>query len=126
MTTGQTDDGLFDEAQIGMLRDAIGPDDLFAMLAALPPAAAQSLAAISVALDSNDVAQAKRAAHLLKGCASTFGASGLAAIAREIELELPSIETIQHRMPALIETLDRTTAALKGVAGVTMQEHGGS
>jgi len=113
-----SDDGLFDSEQIAMLRDAIGPDDLFAMLSDLPPAAETLLATIADALRSNDIDQARRTAHLLKGCAGTFGAAGLAAIAREIETELPSIEAIRQHMPALIATLARTAAGLSRVAGV--------
>jgi HPt (histidine-containing phosphotransfer) domain-containing protein len=116
------DDGLFDEVQIAMLRDAIGPDELLEMLSDLPPTAATSLAAIADALGCEDIAEARRAAHTLKGCASTFGASGLATIAREIELDLPSIEAMRQRMPALVETLALTAAALRRVAGGTAQD----
>jgi HPt (histidine-containing phosphotransfer) domain-containing protein len=107
---------LFDEEQIAMLREAIGPDDLLIMLLDLPPAAEKAVAAITSALASDDIAQARRAAHILKGCAGTFGAAGLASLACEIELELPSIEAMLQRMPALIETLALTTASLAQVA----------
>jgi HPt (histidine-containing phosphotransfer) domain-containing protein len=107
---------LFDEKQIGLLRAAIGADELLDMLSDLPPAAAESLAAIAHALATDDIEQARRAAHTLKGCAGTFGAARLAALACEIELELPSIEAMRQRMPALVETLDLTATSLKQVA----------
>ena len=122
MLADYADEELFDEAQIGMLRDAVGPEDLLAMLSELPPAAANSLAAIADALTASDIVQARRSAHILKGCAGTFGAARLAAIACEIELELTAIEAMRQRMPALIEALDRTTAALRRVAGVTSED----
>jgi HPt (histidine-containing phosphotransfer) domain-containing protein len=107
---------LFDDAQIDLLRDAIGAEDLNAMLAEFPPAAAISLAAIEVALASDDFDQARQSAHVLKGCASTFGAARVAEAAREIELECKSIESIRRRLPVLIEALDQTATALSGVA----------
>jgi HPt (histidine-containing phosphotransfer) domain-containing protein len=107
---------LFDEAQIDMLREAIGADDLLTMLSDLPPAATKSVEAIAGALAGGDIEEARRAAHVLKGCAGTFGASRLAAVACDFELELPSLETMRQRMPALIETLDLTATSLLQVA----------
>jgi HPt (histidine-containing phosphotransfer) domain-containing protein len=86
------------------------------MLLDLSPAAAQSVAEICKALASDDIEQSRRAAHVLNGCASTFGAVRLAALACEIELELPSIDAMRLLMPILLETLDLTAASLVEVA----------
>jgi len=103
---------LFDDFQIEMLRDAVGPDDLGAMLAELPRHALRSFEAIKAALASDDFEQACRAAHVIKGVASSFGAARLAAIAREMELESSSLAALRGHMPTLAETIQSTAAAL--------------
>ncbi|MGA7804684.1 Hpt domain-containing protein [Bradyrhizobium sp.] len=105
---------LFDESQIALLRDALGEDELREMFADLPEAAQRSLEAIQAALEANDLEQAKRAAHVLKGVASSFGAARLALIAREIELELPTVASIAQSVPVLMAALNDTSASLPG------------
>ena len=103
---------LLDEDQIGLLREALDPDELAGMLSELPLAARLAREAIEAAVGSEQLEEARRAAHVLKGAASSFGAARLAEIARKIELELPSIEVVDGIMPLLIETIAQTTAAL--------------
>lgn len=111
---------LFDGLQIEMLCDAVGPDDLGAMLAELPRHAARSCEAIEAALASDDFEQACRAAHVLKGVASSFGAARLAAIARQMELESPSVAALRRHMPVLAE-ITRSTAAALGELTLTSE-----
>src|SRR5262249_18016398 len=99
---------LIDDDQIGLLRDALDPDELAAMLSELPLAARQTVEAMKAAAGSQELEGVRRAAHILKGTASSFGAARLAEIAREIELELPSIAEIDRIMPLLIETIAKT------------------
>lgn len=103
---------LIDEDQIGLLREALEPEQLAAMLSELPLAARQALEAIEAAVGSTQLVEVRRAAHVLKGAASSFGAARLAEIARKIELELPSIEDVDGIMPLLVETIAKTNAAL--------------
>jgi histidine phosphotransfer protein HptB len=112
---GVTGGPLFDEAQIAALRDALGEEDLRAMLSELPSAAGQALHKIRTALVSSDLEAARRAAHALKGVASNFGAARLAAIARELELEATSIASISQHILVLADTIDKTLAALPDV-----------
>jgi HPt (histidine-containing phosphotransfer) domain-containing protein len=114
---------LLDPVQIEMLREAMGPEDLGSMLAELPLHALQTRGAIEAALASEDLDQARREAHVLKGFASSFGAARLAAIAREMELDSPSITALRQCMPALIDIIEKTTAAL---AELTMTVVAGS
>ncbi len=107
---------LLDDAQLELLREALDEDELRAMLSELPEAARQAIDAIETSVAANDLDQARRSAHVLKGVASSFGAARLAAIAREIELELPSIECIATCVPWLIETVEQTAAAFSGFA----------
>jgi HPt (histidine-containing phosphotransfer) domain-containing protein len=115
-------DPLFDEAQIGLLRDAIGPEDLLTMLLDLPPAAQHAVDEIAAAVNVGDIRGARRSAHTLKGCAGSFGAARLASLAAEIELELPSVDEMHQRLPALAECLRQTAVALEQVAqGATVR-----
>jgi histidine phosphotransfer protein HptB len=116
MTTFLADGPLFDEAQIGLLRDAIGPEDLLTMLQDLPPAAKKSVDEIIDAVNVGDIDQARRSAHTLKGCAGSFGAARLASFAAEIELQSPSVGAMHRRLPALSECLRQTAVALTDVA----------
>jgi HPt (histidine-containing phosphotransfer) domain-containing protein len=115
---------LFDEAQIDLLRDAIGEEDLYAMLSEFPPAGVRMLAAVEAAVAADDFDQARASAHNLKGCASSFGVAQVADLAREIELELPSIEAIRLRLPALVESLNLTAAALAECSGAATGDSG--
>jgi hypothetical protein len=72
MTTHRADGPLFDEAQIGSLRDVIGHEDLLTMLQDLPPAAKKSVDEIINAVNVGDIDQAGRSAHTLKGCAGSL------------------------------------------------------
>lgn len=108
---------VLDDDQIGLLREALEPEDLAAMLSEFPLTARRALEAIEAAVGSEELAEARRAAHVLKGAASSFGAARLAEIARRIELELSSIEDVDGIMPSLVETIAKTTAALPLEAG---------
>lgn len=103
---------LLDDDQIGLLREALDPGELAAMFSDLPLAARQALEAIGTAVGSQNLDEVRRAAHVLKGTAGSFGAARLAEIARVIELELPSIVEVDQAMPLLLETIAKTTAAL--------------
>jgi HPt (histidine-containing phosphotransfer) domain-containing protein len=105
---------LFDSEQLDLLRDALGPDELLAMLLQLPDAASQSLDAIRSAVAADNVDEAHRAAHMLKGFSSSFGAARLSSLAREIELD--TIAAISGRIPLLVETIDATLAELSRAA----------
>jgi histidine phosphotransfer protein HptB len=107
---------LFDSEQLDLLRDALGPHELLAMLLQLPDAAAQSLDAIRVAVAADNVDEARRVAHMLKGFSSSFGAARLSSLAREMELELDTIAAISDRIPLLVATIDATLAELSRAA----------
>lgn len=118
------DQPAFDQAQIALLRDALGEEDLRDMLSELPAAASQALYNMEMALASNDPEEVRRLAHAFKGVASSFGAARLAALAREFELDANSVASMMLRMPALAEAIDETLAALPDVgyapAGATV------
>jgi histidine phosphotransfer protein HptB len=103
---------LFENDQLELLRDALGWEELSTMLLQLPEAAAQSLDAIGAALASGDLEETRKAAHVLKGFASSLGAARLSSIAREIELDHDSLSSIAGRMPLLAATIEATVSEL--------------
>jgi histidine phosphotransfer protein HptB len=107
---------LFDGEQLDLLRDALGQDDLLAMLSQLPDAASQSADAIRIAIAADSIEDAHRAAHMLRGLSSSLGAARLSSLAREIEFELDTIAAISDRIPLLIETIDATRNELSRAA----------
>ena len=113
------DQPLFDQIQIGLLRDALGEADLRAMLSEFPGAARQAFHNVGMALAANDLEEVRRLAHAFKGVASSFGAARLAAIAGEFELEATSIASMLERMPALADAIEQTLATLPDVEHVT-------
>ena len=102
---------LLDDDQLELLREALDEDELCAMLSELPQAALQAIGSIERAVRSNDLDEARRSAHVLKGVASSFGAARLAAMAREIELETPTIDCMANCVPDLTEAVEQTVAA---------------
>lgn len=113
---------LLDEAHVAMLREAVGDEDLCAMLAELPDAARQALDAIRAAVVSDDLAVARHAAHTLKGVASSFGAARLAAVACELEHPTSSIASISQDVAVLDELIVETSAALALIGGSAAAE----
>ena len=105
---------LLDDAQLELLREALDEEELCAMLSELPQAAMQAIGSIEVAVQSNDLDEARRSAHVLKGVASSFGAARLAAMAREVELEIATIDCVEKCLPDLIKAVEQTAAAFPG------------
>lgn len=74
-------------------------------------------AELKSAAESGDADGFRRAAHSIKSNANTFGAIGLADLARELELGglQQQSETNQAKIAALEEALHRAVSALKSV-----------
>lgn len=72
------------------------------------------LAELHDALAANAVERFRRAAHSLKSNGSTFGATRLAALARD--LELGGLPVDVARLDALADELTGTVAALRALA----------
>lgn len=119
------DQPLFDLSQIALLREALGQDDLRAMLSEFADAAKRAFWGISRAVASNDLEEVRRRAHTFKGVAGSFGAARLAAIAVEFELEATSIASIVRRMPAFADAIDETLVSLPGIEHASLVGAGG-
>lgn len=115
---------LLDEAQIEALRDALGADELRGMYGDLPASARASRDQIEKAVCEQDMDAARKAAHVLKGVASSFGAMRLAEVARVIELDLPTPTDAGSFLGVLTGTVDDTISALSRMIGCTASEAG--
>lgn len=72
--------------ELEAMRDMFGDD--FAMLAELYLGdSPKRIAALQLAADASDAAQAARVAHSLGGSCASIGASGLAALCQTLELD---------------------------------------
>lgn len=116
------DPPLLDQVQIALLRNALGEQDLRAMLSEFPGAAGEAFRDIGTALASNNLVDVRRLAHAFKGVASSFGAARLAAIAVEFELEATSIASMMRLMPDFVRAIDETLAALPEVGSALAAE----
>ncbi|MGE0700519.1 MAG: Hpt domain-containing protein, partial [Hyphomicrobiaceae bacterium] len=76
-----------DLAVFNELRDTAGADFVAELVGTFCDEAKGILAELSEAGAAGDAVRCKRAAHSLKSNANTFGASRLAAMARDIELK---------------------------------------
>lgn len=115
---------LLDEAQIEALRDALGMDELRGMYGDLPASARASRDLIERAVGEQDMDAARKAAHVLKGVASSFGAMRLAEVARVIELDLPTAAAAGPFLGVLKGTVDDTVSALSRMLGGAAIESG--
>lgn len=68
---------------------------------------------IQSALDAGDSATAERAAHSLKGSASTLGANSLAECAAKAETAIKSRTDASEALEALNESLSKVVSAIK-------------
>jgi HPt (histidine-containing phosphotransfer) domain-containing protein len=110
---------LLDKDQLAVLRDALGDEDLQAMLSELPDAAREAIDRIRNAVASGDAGEARRAAHVLKGVATSFGAARLGALACELEHPTSSIALMAQAVATLDDLVVETAAALALTVGET-------
>jgi signal transduction histidine kinase/DNA-binding NarL/FixJ family response regulator len=107
---------VFDKSVIAAWSSGMNQADVSATLECVPDESVKSLNEIKAAIAAGDLTEAKRIAHRMKGMASNLGAARLAAVARSIELDAPSIEVVSHRLPLLTATTDETLVQLRAIA----------
>ena len=99
---------LFDKGRLNALRDAIGEEKLQTFLADLSSESNKLLRNIQDALAAGELETARKAAHDLKGMAGNFCATRVAAIAKEIETEAPTIEAAERESDNLKLAIEQT------------------
>ena len=102
------DTPVFDEGKLGALRDAIGEGKLQELLADLSSESNKLLSEIQDALAAGDLETARKAAHGLKGMAGNFCATRVAAIAKEIETQVPTLEAAARGATNLKLAIEQT------------------
>ena len=101
-----------DGAALLALEDSIGADLLSEMLVSFSENMLNYRDDLDVALSEDNLKNAKRTAHALKGLTAQFGAPRVSELARFAETEASSIDEIQKIMPEIIEAISATERAL--------------
>lgn len=112
-----------DEATLERLREDLGGDDsLRPLIASFLGEAAMLLKELAMALSSGEAAQAQRANHTLESTSLTFGASRLAALARECEALRKDgrLSEVSARLPRLELLFAAVQAALAPTTTATV------
>ena len=99
---------LFDEEALDQLRGAIGDDVFHQMLKLVPGESARLLSDIQWALGKGDLSTAQQHAHSLRGMASNYAAARIAALAREIQDETPTLEAARDKIRNLERAIEET------------------
>jgi signal transduction histidine kinase/DNA-binding NarL/FixJ family response regulator len=107
---------VFDTSVIAAWSSGMNPTDVSATLQCVPGESIKSLNEIKAAIVAGDLQEAQRVAHRMKGMASNLGATRLAAVARSIEIDAPSIEAASDRLKLLTATTDETLVQLRAIA----------
>jgi HPt (histidine-containing phosphotransfer) domain-containing protein len=110
MSTPQIDAAVF-----GELQDTAGADFVAELVGTFLEEAPQMIGELRSALAAGAADRFRRAAHSLKSNAGTFGATALAARARE--LELGGLPADDRGLAELEDLFAQTARALKGLAG---------
>jgi histidine phosphotransfer protein HptB len=108
-------EGAIDRATFAELQDTAGAEFVAELVDTFLQEAPRMLAELSDALASGDVERFRRAAHSLKSNGNTFGAHGLGAQARELELTAQAAVQAADARPlaALSAEYARAAAALR-------------
>jgi signal transduction histidine kinase/CheY-like chemotaxis protein/HPt (histidine-containing phosphotransfer) domain-containing protein len=107
---------VIDNLIIASWSEGMDPADIREALSCLPDESARSLHEIKAAIASGDLTEAKRIAHRLKGMANNLGARRLAAIARSIEVDAPTVAVAAAKLGALEVATSETLAGLRLIA----------
>ena len=90
------------------LRRALGEEDLRELMASIPDESSKLFVKIQDSLAAGDLDAARRSAHGLKGLADNFAAVNIAASAREIELNAPTVDAAKGMLSAVEHAIDQT------------------
>jgi len=104
-----------DQATFEDLKETVGADYISELVSAFMEEAPTLIAQLSPALLAGDTEAFRRAAHSVKSNASTFGATRLYELAKELEFMAREnrLGEVGSRIKVLEETFDRVAGVLK-------------
>ena len=114
--THRTDDGALDEATIQGLLEDVGPGQLPLVLRLFADELARRGIELRTASEAMDADGLRRAAHGIKGSASTFGARRVAAAAARLEADCRSnrpVPELAAGCDALLVEMTRTVELVR-------------
>lgn len=103
---------VLDESALSVLTDALGEAAFAPLLDTFKANMSKYRDDLQTAAAADDLKQAKRTAHALKGLCAQFGAQRASGFGRFIEIDAASIADVRNVMPALVETVTATEQAL--------------
>jgi len=108
---------IIDKATFDELKEMSGEEFINELIDTFLEDAPKMIAEMKSGLDSNSVETYRRAAHSLKSNAATFGASQLAALAKELEMlgKDNKLDETGDRLRALEEAYESACSELKGL-----------
>jgi len=108
---------IIDKATFDELKEMSGEEFINELIDTFLEDAPKMIAEMKSGLDSNSVETYRRAAHSLKSNAATFGASQLAALAKELEMlgKENKLHETGDRLRALEEAYEFACSELKGL-----------
>ena len=108
---------IIDKATFDELKEMSGEEFINELIDTFLEDAPKMIAEMKSGLDSNSVDTFRRAAHSLKSNAATFGASQLAALAKELEMlgKENKLHETGDRLRALEEAYESACSELKGL-----------
>jgi len=108
---------IIDQAIFNELKQMSGEDFINELIDTFLEDAPKMIAEIKSALDSNNADTFRRAAHSMKSNAATFGASQLAALAKELEMlgKENKLHETGDRLKSLDEAYESVCNELKGL-----------
>jgi HPt (histidine-containing phosphotransfer) domain-containing protein len=107
---------VIDKATFEELKEMSGADFINELIDAFLEDAPQMISQMEAALAAKDVESFRRNAHSLKSNANTFGATDLAALARELEfMGKDNNLDVGNRLAILREAFDQVAGELRGM-----------
>jgi HPt (histidine-containing phosphotransfer) domain-containing protein len=107
---------VIDKATFNELKQMSGEDFINELIDAFIDDAPNMIRAMQTALDSKDVESFRRNAHSMKSNANTFGATELAALAKELEvMGKENNLDVGNRLEVLKEAYGKVAEELKGM-----------
>lgn len=89
---------LFCPHALAELQECIGKETLWQLLNEMPGECTNLMAELEQALDNDNLPEARKIAHSMKGMAANYAATGIAVIAKAIEQDAVTIDDMKKHI----------------------------